>query len=327
MKKSIKTLFLGTDWESVETLKALDKDKRFDIVGVITTTDKPVGRKQILTPSKVKEYALENGIKVFHTEKNKEKYSEALEIFKPELIVCKAFGEIVPGFFLEYPKYKAVNVHFSILPKYRGAVPIQKAILDGEKETGISIMLMSQGLDEGDVLEVYKEPILENDTNLSLRERLVRKSAEVLGDVLERWINGDIKPTKQEDSKATYCWQKDISKENAEIIWDKMEPEYIERLVRAMIPWPIAWFIVQESTVKSLQGKMLKIYEAELVNVGSNLKPGSLYVRDEKFLVSTKDRKMSLRIKNLQIEGKKRIKEKDFINGIGKELVLQGEKF
>lgn len=327
MKKSIKTLFLGTDWESVETLKALDKDKRFDIVGVITTTDKPVGRKQILTPSKVKEYALENGIKVFHTEKNKEKYSEALEIFKPELIVCKAFGEIVPGFFLEYPKYKAVNVHFSILPKYRGAVPIQKAILDGEKETGISIMLMSQGLDEGDVLEVYKEPILENDTNLSLRERLVRKSAEVLGDVLERWINGDIKPTKQEDSKATYCWQKDISKENAEIIWDKMEPEYIERLVRAMIPWPIAWFIVQESTVKSLQGKMLKIYEAELVNVDSNLKPGSLYVRDEKFLVSTKDRKMSLRIKNLQIEGKKRIKEKDFINGIGKELVLQGEKF
>ena len=319
-EQPVRTLFLGTDWESVETLKALHIDERFNIVGVITTVDKPVGRKQILTPSKVKEFALENGIEVFHTEKSKERYEQALDLFKPELIVCKAFGEIVPGFFLEDPKYKAINVHFSILPKYRGAVPIQKAILDGEKETGISIMLMSEGMDEGDVLEIYREPILPNDTNQSLRERLVKKSAEVLGDVLEDWIEGNITPEKQDDSKATYCWQKDISKDKAEVVWDQMEPEYIERLVRAMIPWPVAWCVIQESNAINLVGKIIKIFESEIVERNSNLKAGTLYVKDNMLLFSTKSKNLSLRIKDLQIEGKNRLNERDFINGIGKEL-------
>jgi len=319
MKKSIRTLFLGTDWESVETLKSLNNDIRFDIVGVITTVDKAVGRKQVLTPSKVKEYALDSGIEVFHTEKNVDRYNKALEIFKPELIVCKAFGEIVPGFFLEYPKYKSINVHFSILPKYRGAVPIQKAILDGEKETGISIMLMSAGLDEGDVLDVYTEPILPNDTNLSLRERLVKRSAKVLGDVLEKWINGEITPKKQDESKATYCWQKDISKERAEIKWNEMEPEYIERLVRAMIPWPVAWFTIHESNYENLKKKNIKIFESEIVKDSSGLKTGSMYVKDYMLLFSTKREGLSLRVKELQVEGKKRIKEKDFVNGLGKK--------
>jgi methionyl-tRNA formyltransferase len=128
----------------------------------------------------VKIFAIDNGIPVFHTEKNEEKYKEALDKFKPELVICKAFGEIVPRFFLEYPKYKAINIHFSLLPKYRGAVPIQKAILEGDKKTGITIMLMSEGLDEGDILEQFEEDILDNDTNQNLRERLVKKSREVL---------------------------------------------------------------------------------------------------------------------------------------------------
>lgn len=316
-EQPVKTLFLGTDWESVETLRALDQDPRFNIVGVITTVDKPVGRKQTLTPSKVKEYALEKNIKVFHTEKQKEKYKEALEIFEPELVVCKAFGEIVPQFFLEYPKYKAINVHFSILPKYRGAVPIQKAVLEGERETGISIMLMSAGLDEGDVLAVFKEPILEDDTNQSLRERLVKKSADVLGNVLEDWINGKITPVKQDDSQATYCWQKDISKENAEIKWDEMEPEYIERLVRAMIPWPVAWFNI-DSDIGSVNGKIVKVFESELVECKSEKEPGNLFVKDSMCLVTTKDPNICLRLKDLQIEGKNRVNEKDFVNGIRK---------
>ncbi len=317
----IKTLFLGSDWESVETLKALHEDERFEIVGVITTSDKPVGRKQLMTPSKVKSFALENGIEVFHTEKNKERYSLALEKFTPELIVCKAFGEIVPGFFLEYSKYKAINVHFSILPKYRGAVPIQKAILDGEKETGITIMLMSEGLDEGDILEIFKEQIHTYDTNLSLRERLVKKSAIVLGDVLEKWIKKEIVPQKQDDSKATYCWQRDISKESAQINWVEMEPEYIERLVRAMIPWPIAWCTIENCKIESLRGKNMKIYSSELVQIKSELEPGELYVQDGKLLISTKNTNVSLRIKELQFEGKNILKEKDFLNGLGRGLI------
>lgn len=307
MEKKIKTLFLGTDWESLATLETLYKDTRFEIIGVITASDKPVGRKQILTPSKVKSFALENNIPVFHTERNQKKYREALEIFKPELIVCKAFGEIVPEFFIEYPKYKAINIHFSILPKYRGAVPIQKAILDGEKETGISIMLMSKGLDEGDVLKVFKEKISTHDTNLSLRERLVKLSSEVICNVLYDWVSGKISPIKQEDSLATYCWQKDISKESAEIKWDKYDAEYIERMVRAFVPWPVAWC--------KYNGKIMKIYEAEAKNIKHNKNTGELFAQEGELLFSTKDRNKAVLIHELQLEGKNKITGKDFVNG------------
>jgi methionyl-tRNA formyltransferase len=311
-KEPVQTLFLGTDWESLETLRSLLEDKRYNIVGVITTPDKPVGRKQIMTPSKVKEYALEHNIPVFHTERNPDRYQKALDTFKPELIVCKAFGEIVPKFFIEYPKYKAINVHFSILPKYRGAVPIQKAILDGETETGITIMLMSEGMDEGDILEIFPTPIQLADSNLSLRERLVSKSAQVLGDVLERWVQGSITSTPQDHTKATYCYQKDISKENAEIKWDTMEPVYIERMIRAFIPWPIAWFIHD--------GKIYKIYESEIINTKNTGVPGELFKQNDMLLVSTKDPDISLRIKRLQIEGKNEMSEKDYLNGLGRNI-------
>lgn len=306
----VKTLFLGTDWESVETLRSLLEDKRFNIVGVITTVDKPVGRKQILTPSKVKEYALEKGIEIFHTEKQKEKYQQALDKFKPELIVCKAFGEILPDFFINYPKYKSINIHFSILPKYRGAVPIQKAILDREKETGISVMLMSAGLDEGDILKTIKEPIYDTDTNLSLRKRLVEISANTIGDVLEQWVSGNIQPQKQDSSQATYCWQKDISKESAEIKWEEMEPEYIERLIRAMIPWPVAWCI--------WENKRLKIYQSKLVHKITNLNPGTLFIENNQIYFSTKENGICLEVLQLQVEGKQQMTSKEYINGLRK---------
>jgi methionyl-tRNA formyltransferase len=320
IKEPVQTLFLGTGWESVATLEALDKDPRFNIVGVITTVDKLIGRKQISTPSDVKKYAIDNGITVFHTEKRLELYKKALEKFEPELVVCKAFGEIIPKEFLNYPKYKCINVHFSILPKYRGAVPIQKAILEGEKETGISIMLMSEGLDEGDVLEIYKEPIREDDTNLSLRQRLVKKSAEILGDVLERWINGGISARKQIEEDATYCWQKDISKENAQIDWNTLTPEYIERMVRAFIPWPIAWTILPTDLNKNLAGKAMKIFRAELVNIPSEKDPGTIFSYDGKVLFATRDPLICLRVMEFQIEGRNKTNEREFLNGIGRDI-------
>jgi len=313
----VRLLFLGTGWESVETLKSLNNDERFDVVGAITTVDKKVGRKQVITPSDVKRYCIENGIPVFHTENNTQMYVKALGRFKPEIVVCKAFGEIVPKVFLDYPKYGCINVHFSILPKYRGAVPIQKAILDGEKETGISIILMSEGLDEGDILHIEREKILDTDTNLSLRERLVKKSSMILGDILEKWINGEIIPVKQEHSKATYCWQKDISKEKAEIFWKDYSPEYIQRMVRAFIPWPVAWCRLKLPSEKALDGKIMKIFSSELVGVPNGFDAGRLWTKDGMLLVSTVDPYVCVRIKELQIEGKKRTKEKDFLNGIG----------
>jgi len=310
----MRTIFLGTAWESLETLKVLHKDPFFDVVCVITAPNKPVGRKQTLTPSEVKKYALENGIPVVHTEKKKEHYIKVLEEYKPEIVICKAFGEIIPKEFLDYPKYGCINIHFSILPKYRGAVPIQKAILDGEKETGITIMLMSEGLDEGGILRIFKEKIKEGDTNITLRERLVKKTTEVLIPTLKDWIAGNIVPVKQKNEDATYCWQKDISKENAEIIWDKYEPEYIERMVRAFVPWPVAWTILPATLQDSLAGKRVKIFKAELINIKQNRAPGEIFSKDSMVLFATKNPKMALRVTNFQLEGKSKTNEKEFLN-------------
>jgi methionyl-tRNA formyltransferase len=314
----VKTIFLGTGWESVETLKTLHKSNEFEVVAVITTPDKPVGRKQIITPSDVKKYALENGIPVEHTERMKEKYMKVAEQYKPEIVVCKAFGEIVPKEFLEYPKYGCVNIHFSILPKYRGAVPIQKALLNGEKETGITIMLMSDGLDEGDILDTYTEEIKDDDTNISLRERLVKKSTEVLIPVLKRWINGEIVPIPQDSTLATYCWQKDISKEAAEIKWDKYDAKYIERMIRAFVPWPVAWTILPESSNKNLSKKIMKIYKAEITNGKKELIPGLLWSDGKETFISTKEKGISLKLIDFQIEGRNKMRSKEFLNGIGR---------
>jgi methionyl-tRNA formyltransferase len=319
----MKTVFLGTAWESLETLKVLHSDQNFEVVCVITTPDKPVGRKQTMTPSDVKKYAMENGIPVVHTERKRENYVKVLKKYEPEIVVCKAFGEIVPKEFLEYPKYGCINIHFSILPKYRGAVPIQKAILDGEKETGISIMLMSEGLDEGDVLEIFREDIRDDDTNATLRERLVRKSTEVLIPTLLKWINGEIQAKPQNDEEATYCWQRDISKEKAEILWDEYTPEYIERMVRAFVPWPIAWTVLGNELPKSIAGKKVKIFEAELVDIPSEKDAGKLFSKDGMVLFSTKDPLVSLRIKSFQLEGRNKTNESEFLNGIGRELSLK----
>ncbi len=311
-KDPAKVLFLGSGWESVETLKALHGDSRFRITGAITTADKRVGRKQIITPSDVKKYCVENGIPVFHTENDTQRYVKAMEKFKPEIVVCKAFGEIVPKVFLDYPKYGCINVHFSILPKYRGAVPIQKAILDGEKETGISIILMSEGLDEGDILHIEREKILDTDTNLSLRKRLVKKSSVILGNILEKWINGEIIPVKQNNAEATYCWQKDISKEKAQILWNSYSPEYIQRMVRAFIPWPVAWCI--------WNGKRLRIFEAQLAKKENSEKAGTLFISNSQLFIATREKDICLSVNTLQIEGKDVMNYKEFINGFGKDI-------
>jgi len=313
----VKTIFLGTGWESVETLRALHESDEFDVVAVITTPDKPVGRKQILTPSEVKVYAVGHGIPVEHTEKKEERYLEVAKKYNPDIVVCKAFGEIVPKSFLDFPKYSCINIHFSILPKYRGAVPIQKAILDGEKETGISIMLMSEGLDEGDILDIYAEEIKNEDTNVSLRERLVKKSAEILIPLLLKWIKGEITPIKQDDSLATYCWQKDISKDKAEILWEKYESEYIERMVRAFLPWPVAWTKLPESKIKSISNKVVKIFKAEICNIKNDKKAGELWSDRKDVLISTKEKEICLKLIEFQIEGKNRINAKEFLNGSG----------
>jgi methionyl-tRNA formyltransferase len=316
----MRTIFLGTDWESLETLKLLNDSPDFEIVCVITTPDKKVGRDQVITPSKVKTYALENKIPVVHTEKRKKEYVKALKKYNPDIAICKAFGEIIPKEFLDYPKYGCVNVHFSILPKYRGAVPIQKAILEGQKETGISIMLMSEGLDEGDILEIFREEIREDDTNITLRKRLVEKTTEVLIPTLKKWVKGEITPTPQNNEETTYCWEKDISKEKAQIIWGKHPPNYIGRMVRAFVPWPVAWTYLDENLPQSIARKRMKIFKAELLKLENERDPGELFTEDDMVLFATRDPFTVLRIKSFQIAGKKKTNEKQFLSGMKDSL-------
>jgi methionyl-tRNA formyltransferase len=179
---------------------------------------------------------------------------------------------------------------------------------------------MSEGLDEGDVLDIFEEEIRDNDTNLSLRQRLVKKSAEILGDVLEQWVNDGISTRKQIDEEATYCWQKDISKENAEIDWNSLTPGYIERMVRALIPWPIAWTKLSKNLNTNIAGKIMKIFRAELVEIPSEKDPGEIFTNDGKVLFATRDPLISLRVFEFQIEGRNKTNEREFLNGIGRDI-------
>ena len=290
----IKTVFIGSNWESLDVLKTLNKNNRFEIVGLITQGDKPVGRKQILTPTEVKKYGLDNNIPVFITEANEEKYKDAIELFKPELVVCIAFGEIIPEFFLEYPKFGAINIHFSILPKYRGAVPIQMAILKGETETGITVTKMIDKMDAGPILSIFKEQIKDDDTNQSLRERLVAISAQILPDILDKWTKGKIKEVEQDDTLATYCYKADIAKENAQVDFKTHTAEDIDHMVRAFIPWPVAWTILDEQRVK--------IFKVRVLDVFNELKAGERLEDRKRLVIGTKYKQIE--ILELQPEGK-----------------------
>ena len=166
---------------------------------------------------------------------------------------------------------------------------------------------MSKGLDEGDILKIYEENILPKDTNLSLRERLVKKSSEILGDTLEDWINGNIQPQKQDSGEATYCWQSDISKENAKIDWKGMDPAYIERMVRALIPWPVAWTL--------WNGKRIKLFNVDIIECNSRRESGQLFIDGEHLLFSTKSKDTCLKVNRLQIEGKQEMSAQEFVHG------------
>ncbi len=302
---AIKTLFLGSNHEALETLKTLNENPDFEIVAVITQPDKPTGRRKEIIETDIKKYCKGKNITVYHTENKIERYEEALEIFKPELNVCKSFGEIIPEFFLDFPKYKSINIHFSLLPKYRGAVPIQMAILNDEKNTGISIVKMDKNLDAGNILAQFKEEIKKDDTNITLRKRLVEKTTLVLPNVLIKWVNGNIQEQVQDESKATYCYKEDISKERAKIDFKKHTAEKVDRMVRAFVPWPIAWTIIN--------GKKTKIFDVK-INEDKILKPKESSTEDLKLLIGTK--KGTIEILKLQMESKKVMDTKEFLNGI-----------
>lgn len=305
MKNKLKIIFAGTPDFAVPSLEALIKDERFEVEAVITSPDKPVGRKQIITPPPVKVLAQKNNIQVWQPEKIKEVLEKITEI-NPDFLVVVAYGKLVPKSVLALPKYGCVNVHGSILPRFRGAAVLQAPILAGDKESGVTIMLMDEGLDTGPILKIAKINLDENETGETLHDKLSVLGAQNLPDVLSDLSERKIEPQAQ-IGESIYC--PEIKKENGRIDWKKPAIE-IERMIRAYHPWP--------STITNYQlpitNKILKILSAENKILSTNKhQTGEVFLEDGKLCVQCGDG--AIIITKLQLEGGKPLSVEEFLRG------------
>lgn len=306
----MRVVFMGTPTFAVGSLKALTESGKHEIVGVVTQPDRPKGRgnKVIMTP--VKEYALEQGFTVYQPEKVKTpEFVQILRDMNPEIIVVAAFGQFLSKEILDMPKFGCINVHASILPKYRGAAPIQYAIIKGEKESGVTIMKMDIGMDTGDMLDKVIVPISENMTMGELHDELMVKGATLLLEVMEQIQAGTANPIPQNNAEATYATLLNRSMEC--IDWSKTAKE-VHDLIRGFNPEP--------STFTSLpNGKKLKIWGSQLTDKTSEAKPGTVVeINKRTFYVACGTG--VIEITEVQPESKKRMPAQVFINGRGVQV-------
>ena len=298
----MKIVYMGTPDFAVPTLESLVKGGH-DVIAVVTQPDKPKGRGKAVLMTPVKEKALEYGIPVYQPVKARDpEFVELLKCMEPDAIVVVAFGQLLPKEILDIPKYGCVNVHASLLPKYRGAAPIQWAVIDGEEKSGVTTMLMDEGLDTGDMLEKVEYVLDVKETGGSLFDKLSTMGGELILSTLEKLENGTITRTAQGESSTPYA--KMLKKSMGEIDWS-MEAVKIERLIRGLNPWPSAY--------STLKGKTLKIWAAEVVEGETTGNPGRVTVTKDKLLVETG--KDFLSVAELQLEGKKRMDTAAFLRG------------
>ena len=304
----MKIVFMGTPDFAVQPLKALIENKH-EIALVVTKEDKPKGRGYGMSFTPVKEEALANEIEVFQpTTLNTEEVYEKLKSIEADLYVVVAYGKILPQKILDLPRLGCINIHASLLPSYRGAAPIQWAIIDGCKKTGITTMLMDSGLDTGDILKKYEINIEDYETGGSLFEKLALLGAKAIVDTIENLDN--IVPVKQKDTDTKYASVLQKSMGNIDFSKDR---DYIERLVRGLSPWPGAY--------SSLRGKNIKLLKVSKVDVANIKYKKEDYGR----LISTKNslyvvcKGGLLEILNLQLAGKKAMQSSEFLRGFKPE--------
>lgn len=300
---NMRIAFMGTPDFSVPCLEALIASGH-EIVGVFCQPDKPVGRKQILTPPPVKVAALENGLTVFQPDSVRNGVGvKILEEIKPDLVVVVAYGKILPKEFLDFPKHGCINIHASVLPKYRGASPIHFAVINGDKVTGVTAQQMDVGVDTGDILHVLTCEIGENDTTEYMYEVLAPLGARVLTETIEMLENGTLHPVKQNDDEATHVGL--LSKNMSSIDWSCSAFE-IHNKIRGLYSWPGA------STV--ISGKTLKLHSSVLSDKTGNNIAGEVIESNGKLVVACGDNNC-IEIIELQLEGKKRMTASVFLNG------------
>lgn len=300
----MRVVFMGTPDFSVGTLRAL-VEAGHQVVGVISQPDKPKGRGKALQPTPVKAAALEYGLPVYQPKKVRDpEFLETLKSLEPEVIVVVAFGQIIPQTILDLAPYGCINVHASLLPKYRGAAPIQWAVIDGEEVSGVTIMKMDAGLDTGDMISKVVVPITKEETGESLFDKLSEAGAKLLVETLPSLADGTAVFEKQpEESPTPYAGM--IQKNMGNIDWNRSAVE-LERLVRGLNSWPSAY--------TKLNGKTLKIWKAEVLESQSEVCAGTVIQADQKgFWIQTGNG--ILNILELQLEGKKRMDSQAFLRG------------
>ncbi len=317
-----KVVFMGTPDFAVGTLSALIDSEDYEVSAVFSQPDRPRGRNRTPEATPVKATAEKAGIPVYQPQKiREEKWVEILRSLKPDFIVVTAFGQIIPMSILEVPSYCCVNVHASLLPKYRGAAPIQWAVIDGEKESGVTTMRMDAGLDTGDMILKETVPLAADETAGSLSEKLSSAGAALLIRTLDLIVSGEAVYEKQPE-KSPNAYARTLTKEDGKVDWSRPAPE-LERRIRGLNPWPCAY--------TSLNGRNLKIWNARAVledgtDSDQSVKetaPGTvLRVTKHNFYVQTGDGMLSLL--EVQPEGKKRMQADAFLRGYS---VREGEIF
>ncbi|MFQ6058440.1 MAG: methionyl-tRNA formyltransferase [Anaerolineae bacterium] len=297
-----RVVFMGTPAFALPTLERLIES--YEVVGVLTQPDRRAGRGQRMVASPVKEMALAHGLPVLQPRTlRRPEAVEQLRALGPEVIVVAAYGLILPPAVLEIPPHGCLNIHASLLPKYRGAAPIPAAILAGEAETGITIMLMDEGMDTGPILSQARLAIEPHDTTQSLSEKLAPLGADLLMETLPRWLEGEIEPRLQDESQASYC--KLIHKEDGLINWS-LPAIQIERAVRAYTPWPSAYTF--------WEGRLLKILRAQpLVAWSGHREPGQVMELPQGIAVATGQG--ALLLEEVQLAGRRAMGAEEFVRG------------
>ena len=309
----MRLVFAGTPDFAATALQALISTHH-SIVGVYSQPDRPAGRGRKLQPGPVKQVALDNDIAAFQPETLKTPEAQRqLADLRPDAMIVAAYGLILPKDVLEIPTHGCLNIHASLLPRWRGAAPVQRAIAAGDKETGITIMQMDEGLDTGDMLLKLDTPISADDTGGSLHDRLAEMGGKAIVQAMERLAKGDLTGEVQNEAEANYAHK--LSKEEGHIDWSRSAQE-IERLIRAFNPWP--------GTFTDLGEQRIRIHQASALKQGSDKGPGTVIAR-ERDGVDVACGTGTLRITSAQLPGSKAQSINDLING-GKQVLLPGQE-
>ena len=300
----MKIIFAGTPEFAIPALEAL-LNSTHKIVAVYTRPDRPAGRGRKLTASPVKEFALAHHIApVYQPESLKnETAQEEMRTLQADILVNVAYGMLLPKTILEIPKYGCINIHPSLLPRWRGAAPIQRAILAGDKITGVSIMQMDEGLDTGDIYKQKELPIEDNDTSETLMNKASIVGAKLLLDVIEKIASGSINHTPQTEAETTYAQK--LEKEEGKIDWQKSAIE-IERAIRAFQPWPIAYTEINNETIR--------VWQAAIVNNTNESKTPGTIINANKNGIDIATGNGTLRLLKIQLPGGKILTPQEFLN-------------